>query len=98
MDTRRRKLLAVLAVALVLWFLPIPEGLTPPAWHIFAIFAATILGFILQPIAIGAMGFIGVTVAALTGTISVSDAISGYGNSTIWLILGGAWWKIIGLW
>lgn len=72
MDMRRRKLLAVLAVALVLWFLPIPEGLTPAAWHIFAIFAATILGFIFQPIAIGAMGFIGVTVAALTGTISIS--------------------------
>ena len=87
MDTRHRKLLAVLAVLLILWFLPIPEGLTPTAWHIFAIFAATILGFILQPIAIGAMGFIGVTTAALTGTISVTDAIAGYGNSTIWLII-----------
>ena len=36
---------------------------------------------------IGAVAFIGVTVAALTGVVTVGVAISGYGNSTIWLII-----------
>lgn len=57
------------------------------SWHLFAIFAATILGFILQPFPIGAVAFMGITIAALTGVVSVSTAISGFGNSTIWLII-----------
>ena len=87
MDTRQKKLTFVLVVGVGLWLIPFPDGLSPEAWHIFAIFVATILGFILQPIPIGAMGFLGVTAAALTGTLPVSAAISGYGNSTIWLII-----------
>lgn len=85
--TKQHKLLLVFAIGLILWFLPVPDGLKPEAWHLFAIFAATIIGFILQPVPIGAMGFMGVTIAALTGTIKVSAAIAGYGNSTIWLII-----------
>jgi len=33
-----------------LWFIPTPEGLTPQSWHLFAIFVATIVGFITQPL------------------------------------------------
>ncbi|MBQ9274737.1 MAG: DASS family sodium-coupled anion symporter [Succinivibrio sp.] len=72
---------------LVLWFLPHTETITEQGWHLFAVFAATILGFILQPLPIGAVAFLGVTVAALTGVVTVGTAISGYGNSTIWLII-----------
>ena len=72
---------------LLLWFCPHPAEITTNGWHLFAIFAATILGFILQPIPIGAVAFIGVTMAALTGVTTVGVAISGYGNSTIWLII-----------
>ncbi len=87
MNSKHKKLLIVICIWLILWFLPRPEALTIEAWHLFAIFAATIVGFILQPIPIGAMGFIGVTTAALTGTIGISAAIAGYGNGTIWLII-----------
>ena len=87
MNSKHKKLLIVICIWLILWFLPRPEALTIEAWHLFAIFAATIVGFILQPIPIGAIGFIGVTTAALTGTIGISAAIAGYGNGTIWLII-----------
>ena len=30
------------AVALGIWFFPVPPGLTAPAWHLFAVFAAAI--------------------------------------------------------
>lgn len=87
MRSKVKKLALVLAVGIILWFSPVPEGLKVQAWHLFAIFVATILGFILQPLPIGAIAFIGVTFSALSGTLKVGEAISGYGNSTIWLII-----------
>lgn len=85
--SQKKKLVGVILLGTVIWFLPHPDAITPIAWHLFAVFAATIAGFILQPLPIGAVAFIGVSVAALLGVVSVKVAISGYGNSTIWLII-----------
>lgn len=85
--SQKKKLTGVILLGAVIWFLPHPDAITPIAWHLFAVFAATIAGFILQPLPIGAVAFIGVSVAALLGVVSVKVAISGYGNSTIWLIV-----------
>ena len=71
-----------------LWFIPTPEGLTPQSWHLFAIFVATIVGFITQPLPIGGVSIVVITVAALTGTLKIGEAISGFANSAIWLIVG----------
>ena len=78
--------LIVLGVGLGLWFCPIPEGITPQGWHLLAIFAATILGFILQPLPMGALAFIAITLTILLNVLKHSDALSGFGNNTIWLI------------
>jgi DASS family divalent anion:Na+ symporter len=40
---------AAVAVGVVIWFSPSPEGVTADAWHLFAIFIATIVGIILEP-------------------------------------------------
>lgn len=85
--SQKKKLAGVILLGAVICFLPHPDAITPIAWHLFAVFAATIAGFILQPLPIGAVAFIGVSVAALLGVVSVKVAISGYGNSTIWLIV-----------
>lgn len=85
--SQKKKLVGVILLGAVIWFLPHPDAITPIAWHLFAVFAATIAGFILQPLPIGAVAFVGVSVAALLGVVSVKVAISGYGNSTIWLIV-----------
>ena len=82
-----KKLIGVLIVGAIIWFIPAPMNIKPVAWHLFAVFAATILGFILQPMPIGAIAFLGVTIGAFTNVVSVATAISGYGNSTIWLII-----------
>lgn len=79
--------LIVLAVGAAIWFLPVPAGLKPQAWHLFALFVATILGFILQPLPIGSVAFIGITVTALTGTLKPAEALSGFSNGSIWLIV-----------
>ena len=77
----------VISLAVILWWLPVPEGLTIQAWHLFAVFAATILGFILQPMPLGAVALAGVTFSAFTGTLKPAEALSGFSDTTIWLIV-----------
>ena len=87
MNEKILKGLGVLAVGAVLWFIPVPDGLKPVAWNLFAIFVATILGFILQPLPIGSIAFISITFSALAGVLKPAEALSGFGNGTIWLIV-----------
>jgi len=73
-------------IAVIIWFLPPPAGVAVKAWHLLAIFAATIVGLILQPLPMGAVVIIGTTATALTGTLSAADALNGFSNTTVWLI------------
>lgn len=74
-------------VGIVLWFIPEPEGVDPRAWHLLAIFVATIVGIITKPLPMGAVAVLGITVTALTGTLTIGQSLSGFGNSVIWLIV-----------
>lgn len=50
--------LLTVAVGLIIWFIPAPSGLEPKAWHLFAIFVATIIGFISKPLPMGAIAIL----------------------------------------
>jgi len=76
-----------LAIGLVLWFAPAPEGLSPKAWHMFAIFVATIAGIIAAPLPMSAVAIIGATAAALTDVVSMADVVKSTGTDLVWLIL-----------
>ncbi len=76
-------LLAGFAVA----FWPRPEGITPQSWRLLAIFIATIIGSILRPLPFGAMVMIGVITLIATRALPINQALSGYADSTIWLVL-----------
>jgi DASS family divalent anion:Na+ symporter len=82
-----RARLATVAVALGIWFAPVPEGLTTPAWHLFAIFASSILSVIVGALPILTASVLAMAAAVLTGTLSPADAYSGFGNPTILLIV-----------
>jgi len=82
-----KKGLFVILVGVIIWFLAVPAGLKPQAWQLFSIFVATILGFILQPLPIGSIAFIAVTFSALSGVLKPAEALSGFSNITIWLIV-----------
>lgn len=84
---KRFQIAMILILGLSLWFAPIPAGLSVKAWHLFAIVVSTILGYILQPIPMGAIGLTSVVVCVLTKTTSVKEALSGYSDSTIWLVV-----------
>jgi DASS family divalent anion:Na+ symporter len=82
-----KNLLITIAVGLVIWFIPTPEGLDPKAWHLLAIFAATIVGFIIKPLPMGPMSIAAITLTAITGILTPEVALSGFSNTTIWLIV-----------
>lgn len=72
---------------------PKPSGLTEDAWVFVAIFVAAILGIILKVMSIGAMSILTIAVVMIakvtseTSSLAVSDALSSFNNSLIWLIV-----------
>ena len=82
-----RRWLVTIAVGVVIWLFPHPEGLKPEAWTLFAVFVATIIGFILQPIPMGAMAIVSLTFCGFIGIASLKDLLLGFSNTTIWLIV-----------
>ena len=75
-----------LVVLGIIWIAPPPAGLSLQAWKMFAIFAATILGILLQPLPSGAVMILGVVLTVFTGVLSEAKALSGFANGTVWLI------------
>ena len=71
---------------------PVPAGLTPNAWHYFALFVTVIAAIITEPIPAAALGMAGVVAAAALGLVretpaaSAQWALSGFGNTIVWLI------------
>jgi DASS family divalent anion:Na+ symporter len=85
MDSLKRAAIPIL-LGVIIWFLPIPAGLTAQAWHLFALLVAIIAGFVVAPLPIGAVAFIGLTVVMLTNTLKVGEALGGFASGSIWLI------------
>ncbi len=74
-------------VGIAVWIVPIPVGVDPNAWNLLAIFIATIVGLITKPLPIGAVAMLGITVTVLSGTLTINEALSGFSNRVIWLIV-----------
>lgn len=80
-------------VGLIIWFvIPVPTGVAPEAWHMLALFIATIIAIIGKVLPIGAIAIIAVMLVALTGVTNdspkdaIADALSSYSSPLIWLI------------
>jgi len=76
-----------LGVALILWFVPPPGQLSVQAWHLFAIFAATILSVMIGAFPILTASVIAVAAAVLSGTLPAATTYAGFSNPTIVLII-----------
>lgn len=87
MNKNLRNGLIVVAVGAAIWLSPVPAGVKADAWHLLAVFVATIIGFILQPMPIGAVALVSITLTALLGVLKPADVLSGFSNGTIWLIV-----------
>lgn len=79
--------LAVLALAIGIWIIPPPEGLTVQAWRLFAIFIAAIVFVIAGALPILNASVFAVAAAVLSGLLTPDQAYAGFANSTILLIV-----------
>ncbi|PNK61698.1 anion permease [Psychrobacter sp. FDAARGOS_221] len=82
-----------IAVGLIIWLvIPTPEGVTDNAWHLLALFVATIVAIIGKALPIGALAMIAITLVAVTGVTAetpkdaINDALSSFSSPLIWLI------------
>src|SRR6188472_447808 len=88
MDTGLRiKRAMPFAIAIVIWFLPVPAGLTAPAWHLFAVFAAAIASVLINAFPLLNASMLAVGAIVLTGTITPEKAYAGFANSSVLLVV-----------
>ena len=78
---------AVIALGIGIWFSPVPEGLVPAAWHLFALFVAAIVSVVIGALPILTSSVLALAAAVLTGTLAPAKAYSGFANGTILLIV-----------
>ena len=83
--TKTSRWLVVLVPGVLLYVLPLP-ALNPSQRHLLAIFTASVISLVAQPVAMGVTALVALTVLALTRTLSPSQVFSGYSNPTVWLI------------
>ena len=94
--------LIVLLSGLIVFLIPHPAEITTESWGLLAIFVATIVGMIVQPLPGGAMVLLGMTAIILTRvmpvrpalvgtgnieTLRIKEALSGYADPVVWLVL-----------
>ena len=75
------------AIAIGLWLVPVPAGLTAQAWHLFAVFVAAISSVLVGAFPLLTAAMIAVAVVVLTGTITPAQAFSGFANASVLLVV-----------
>lgn len=76
-----------LALALGIWFAPIPPGLTREAWHLFAVFAAAIFSVVVNAFPLLTSSLLAVGTVVLTDTVDPAKAFAGFANASVLLVV-----------
>ena len=84
---RLGRLALVVGIGLFVWALPKPEAVDSRAWRLLAIFVATVVGIIARPLPMGAIAIAGIAVSVGTRTLTLTEALSGFSNGTVWLVV-----------
>jgi divalent anion:Na+ symporter, DASS family len=75
------------ALAIGIWLVPVPAGLTAPAWHLFAVFVAAIAAVLVGAFPLLTSTMLAVAAVVLTGTVSPAKAFSGFANASVLLVV-----------
>ena len=81
------KWLATICVGVAIAVIPPPAGVEYRAWLLLAIFISTIVGSIVQPLTGSAVVLLGVTATAVFGVLKPFDALKGYADPVVWIVL-----------
>src|SRR6476620_6392639 len=74
-------------IAIGIWFAPVPAGLTPQAWHLFAVFVAAIASVLLGSFPLLTAAMLAVGTVEVTNTITAAQAFSGFADSSVLLVV-----------
>jgi len=74
-------------LAIGIWLTPVPAGLTPPAWHLFAVFASAIASVLIGSFPLLPSALLAVAAVVLTGTITPAKAFAGFANASVLLVV-----------
>ena len=75
------------AMAIGIWLCPVPDGLTAPAWHLFAVFVSAITAVLVGAFPLLTSTMLAVAAVVLTNTVSYAKAFSGFANSSVLLVV-----------
>ena len=75
------------ALALGIWFSPVPAGLTAQAWHLFAVFVSAIVAVLDGAYPLLTSTMMAVAAVVLTGTITPDKAFAGFANTSVLLVV-----------
>ncbi len=70
---------------IIIWLIPSPTGVEEKAWHLLAIFVATLIGFIVKSLPMGAVALIALIALVMTKTLTLVEGLSGFSHPTSWL-------------
>src|SRR5262249_46080951 len=59
----------------------------PEGWRLTGLFVSAIVGSILQPVPAGALVLAALTLSALMGSLTMEQALAGYANTSVWLVV-----------
>ena len=89
-STQRKILSFAVLIAVYLIFsyvVPKPAAIQQSGWQLTGLFFATILGLLLEPMPGGAFVLVCVTLAAIIGGVTINQALAGYSDPTVWLVM-----------
>jgi divalent anion:Na+ symporter, DASS family len=74
-------------LGIIVWFIPSPSVVDEKAWHLLAIFLATVISFITKPLPLGTVAMSALVVCVITNTLELDEGLSGFSSTTSWLTL-----------
>jgi len=86
LQSKGARAIVCLLASVILWFMPVPAGLTVLAWHFFALFVGTVLGLMLTPFPMAAVILMSTVFAVFVKLLTLKEALSAWGNPTPWLV------------
>ena len=81
-----RFLALVVIYLLIVYALPLPNGMSHQGLRITGIFFATICGLMLQPMPGSQVVLIGVSAMVLVAGVPIGQALSGYSAPSVWMV------------
>ncbi len=85
--TRNSRLITAFLLAVLIYLIPTPDGLSADAWQLFSIFIGTIALVMLGVFPMGLASMMGLTAAIVTHSMTFAQAFNGFTSPITWLIL-----------